>query len=248
MNRIATALSTHLKNAQRQYGIGSAAAKLIFIAPYVILAVFFLFMSLPSTQDFTELMTHRKYPIEWAMFFAFLVAGIMSLRLGWRLKRRGEPATIWLFYIIFAIGLLWTAGEVNAWGQKFFEFHTPAWMHRINAQHEMTMHNIEGWQGHNHWLRFAFAIGGFVGISLQKSPRYRKIAAPAILFSWFLVIAFKCGLDFWTKDFLHTSSYSWVLFIWIVNRVSKIVKLMIGITALLYVWLNGREQQAEKTT
>lgn len=88
----------------------------------MILAVFFLFMSLPSTQDFTELMTHRKYPIEWAMFFAFLVAGIMSLRLGWRLKRRGEPATIWLFYIIFAIGLLWTAGEVNAWGQKFSSF------------------------------------------------------------------------------------------------------------------------------
>lgn len=189
-------------------------------------------------------MTFPNYPIEWAMFVVFLVSGILSARLALRLKRDGEPLFVWLFYLVFAIGLLWTAGEVNAWGQKIFNYPTPHWIASRNAQHQMTLHNLHGWQNHNHWLRTAFAIGGFIGIALQKFPRYRKIAAPAILFSWFLVIAIKCGLDFWTKSFPADSPFDWIMFQWIVNRTSKIVKLMIGIAALLYLWLNSRKLKA----
>jgi hypothetical protein len=109
-----------------------------------------------------------------------------------------------------------------------------------NAQDQMTLHNMYGWQNHNHWLRTVFALGGFVGIALQNNPRYRKIAAPAILFSWFLVIAIKCGLDFWTKSFPQDVEYRWAMFQWIVNRTSKVVKMMIGIAGLLYVSLNDR--------
>jgi hypothetical protein len=113
-----------------------------------------------------------------------------------------------------------------------------------NAQEQMTLHNMHGWQNHNHWLRAAFAIGGFIGIALRRHPRYGKIAAPAILFSWFLMIALKSGLDFWTKSFAPGSPWEWIMFQWIVNRTSKIVKLMVGIAALLYLWLNGRKLNA----
>jgi hypothetical protein len=243
VNRIAAALRHYLEHAQREYGITPTASRAIVVAPYLILGLFFFLMSYPPTQDFTALMTFPNYPIEWAMFAVFLSGGILSWRLAFRLRRAGEPRLVWLFYLIFAIGLLWTAGEVNAWGQKIFDYHTPAWMHARNAQHQMTLHNMDGWQNRNHWLRTAFAIGGFIGIALQRFPRYRKIAAPAILFSWFLVIAVKCGLDFWTKGFGIDSSWEWTMFQWIVNRTSKIVKLMIGIAALIYLWLNSRKSK-----
>lgn len=240
-NRIAAVLDRHFEQAEREYGISRAASRAIVIAPYVILSAFFFLMSYPKTQDFTALMTFPNYPIEWAMFVVFLGGGIFGFRLAFRLKGQGEPRLVWIFYLVFAIGLLWTAGEVNAWGQKIFDYRTPHWMQIRNAQHQMTLHNMYGWQNHNHWLRTAFALGGFIGIGLQKNPRYAKIAAPTILFSWFFVIAIKCGLDFWTKSFPSDSPWAWIMFQWIVNRTSKIVKLMIGITALIYLWLNSRK-------
>ena len=85
-----------------------------------------------------------------------------------------------------------------------------------------------------------FGVGGLVGIALQNTTRYRKIAAPAILFSWFLLITIKCGLDFWTKSFPADVEWHWAMFQWIVNRSSKVVKMMIGIASVLYLWLNSR--------
>ena len=241
MASIGSIIKRHLENAQREYGISAAAAKTIFVAPYLILSVFFLFMSLPATQDFAALMTYPNYPIEWVTFTCCLVGGILSLRLAFGLKAQGESHLTWLFYLVFGLGLIWTAGETSAWGQQVLGYRTPEWMQARNAQGQMTLHNMYGWQNHNHWLRTVFALGGFMGIALQKSPRFRKIAAPAILFSWFLAIAIKCGLDFWTKSFPADVDWQWEMFEWIVNRVSKFVKMMVGISALLYVWLNSRK-------
>ena len=240
MNRHLSAIGRHLQNAQRTYGISATTSRIIFWAPYLILGLFFFLISYPPTQDFAALMTFPNYPIEWVTFLACAVGGIASCRLAFRLKRNGEQRLIWIFYLLFGLGLLWTAGEVNSWGQKIFEYHPPHWMRVRNAQGQMTLHNMYGWQNHNHWLRTAFAVGGLIGIGLQKSPRYRKIAAPAILFSWFALIAFKCGLDFWTKSFPPGTEWHWMMFQWIVNRTSKVVKMMIGIAAVLYLWLNSR--------
>ena len=235
-----SAISRHLENAQRTYGISAVTSRVILAAPYVILGLFFFLISYPPSQDFAAQMTFPNYPIEWATFVACVIGGIMSCRLAFRLKRKGEPLLTWVFYLVFGLGLLWTAGETSAWGQQVLGYRTPHWMQVRNAQHQMTLHNMYGWQNHNHWLRTAFALGGLIGIALQKSPRYRKIAAPAILFSWFLVIAIKCGLDFWTKSFPVGTEWHWMMFQWIVNRTSKVVKMMIGIAGLLYLWLNSK--------
>jgi hypothetical protein len=122
----------------------------------------------------------------------------------------------------------------------------------------VTLHNLYGWQNRNHWLRLAFAVGGFAGIALGASKRFLKIAAPAILLSWFLAITIKCGLDFWTKSYdLHEpgphfwrtlfdadSPWRWAMFQWIINRTSKLAKLMVAISAVLYVWLKSRTLHA----
>lgn len=234
-------LRQHLEKARSRYSLSAAGAATIFWSPFLILGLFLFFISWPTTQEFMYLMTYPSYPIEWGMFFAFLISGIMGVRLGFRLKAAGERRVIWAFYLIFALGLLWTAGEVNAWGQKIFNYETPHWFAERNAQDIVTLHNLYGWQGHNHWLRTAFALGGFAGIWLYRMPQYRKIAVPPILFSWFLCVAIKCALDFWTKSFPEDSPLDWLTFQWIINRTSKMVKLMIGIAAILYLWLKQRE-------
>ncbi len=233
-------ISRHLQTAQQTYQISRSAAAGIFIAPFLILGLFFFLISYPPTQDFAALMTFPNYPIEWVTFASSLAGGILSWRLAFRLRTSGESALIWGFYLIFGLGLIWTAGETSAWGQQVLGYRTPAWMQARNAQGQMTLHNMYGWQDHNHWLRTVFSLGGFVGILLQRSPRYRKIAAPAILFSWFLAIGIKCGLDFWTKGFPAEIEWHWEMFKWIVNRASKVAKMLVGIAAFLYVWLNGR--------
>ena len=242
-------IGAHLRNAERLFGISRTTSLLLVVAPFAILGLFFFFISYGPTQDFAALMTFPNYPIEWVTFLFSLVGGILSCRLAFRLKRTGEPVLVWLFYLVFGVGLIWTAGETSAWGQQVLGYRTPHWMQIRNAQGQMTLHNMYGWQDHNHWLRTVFALGGFVGIALHKSARFRRIAAPAILFSWFLAIAIKCGMDFWTKSFPPDPEWHWAMFQWIVNRTSKVVKMMVAISGFLYVWLNGRalSQESGKT-
>jgi hypothetical protein len=245
MSAILTRIDAAISDAVKTYDIQPWLAKLIVIAPYVILFVFTFFMSLPPTQDFTELLTHRNYPVELIAIAFSVCGGVLGLRLAWRAKKNNEEAFVVAFYALFSLGLLWLAGEFNAWGQNFIGYATPPWLDRINAQHMFTLHNIEGMQGHNHWLRLVFSTGGLIGILLTRSPRYRKIGAATILFSWFLLVLIKCGFDFWVKNWPVESSYNWLLFNWIINRISKVAKMMVAISGFLYVWLNARLLAAE---
>jgi hypothetical protein len=64
-----------------------------------------------------------------------------------RERRRGREKLIWLFYLVFAIGLIFIAGEETSWGQYFFHFHTPGFFERHNEQDDLTLHNLDGMNG-----------------------------------------------------------------------------------------------------
>src|SRR3954466_9464008 len=121
-------IGAHLDNAARMYGISRTLAWFLVIAPFAILGLFFFFISYPPTQDFAALMTFPNYPIEWLMIIFSLAGGIFSCRLAFRLKRQGESHLVWIFYLLFGIGLIWTAGEASAWGQQVVGYQTPHWM------------------------------------------------------------------------------------------------------------------------
>jgi hypothetical protein len=245
MRGIINQINAAIQEAGERYGISAGLARTIIIAPYVILFIFTFFMSIRPTQDFTERLTHENFPVELTSIFTGLCGGILGLSLAWRARKHGEQNFVVLFYTVFSLGLLWMAGEMNAWGQNFFGYSTPAWLNRINAQHMITLHNIEGMHGHNHWLRLSFSVGGLIGIALNRSPRYRKIGAATILFSWFILVVIKCGFDFWVKNWPIETSYNWLLFNWIINRISKVAKMMVAISGFLYVCLNWRMLNAE---
>src|SRR6476646_1865662 len=129
----------HLEKAQQTYGISKVNAWLIVISPYVILGSFFFLISYPPTQDFAALMTYPNYPIEWIMIIMSFLAGLLSCQLALWLRRNGEDRLTWIFYLLFGIGLIWTAGEASAWGQQVLGYHTPKWMAARNAQNQMTL-------------------------------------------------------------------------------------------------------------
>jgi len=215
------------------------------VAPFIILLGFVLLLWIPQTSDFTDLMTHRKYPVEWLMFAVHFCAGIYGLRLAFLAKKHGEAPFVYLFYFFFSLALLFIAGEINAWGQKFFEYKTPEWFARHNALNAVTLHNLEGFDNRNHRLRLIYALGGFVGMALSRTRRWNRIGAPAILGWWFGLIAVKSLVDFWVKDFPITSTYGWLYFNWVINRASKITKVIVGISAWLYLWLNKRRLERD---
>src|SRR5438477_8569730 len=117
----------HLQRAQRTYTIGGSASWIIFAAPYLIVGVFFFLISWAPTQDFAALLTFPNYPIEWVTFVVCLLAGLFSVRLALRLRSTRQRPLVWMFYIVFGVGLLWTAGEVSAWGQQVLGYRTPHW-------------------------------------------------------------------------------------------------------------------------
>ena len=169
--------------------------------------------------------------------FVFLaVAGGVGLLLARRCRERGLPATVWLFHLLFAAALLVVAMEEIAWGQKFLSFSTPAALEEINRQSELTLHNIGPLQGRSELFRLAFGFGGLLGILLSHRSRWARIAVPAVLWPWFATIAIASVLDLHADYAAVSAAYErgW-------RWTSEVVELLIGVAALLYVALKGRE-------
>ena len=120
--------------------------------------------------------------------------------------------------------------EEISWGQQFFSFETPASWKTINRQGETTFHNLVG-RAHIVMFRLTYGVGGLVGVWLSFRPRFKRIGAPSILLSWFLVISLHAGLDVYRPYFPLEFGF-------FMQRTSEVVELLIGISGFLYVLIH----------
>src|SRR5438477_11395423 len=111
-------ISRHLENARRTYRISASSTWVIVVSPYLILGLFFFLISYPPTQDFAALMTYPNYPIEWVTLVMCLMAGFVSCWFAFQLRRKVDDWLTWIVYLLFGLGLIWTAGETSAWGRQ----------------------------------------------------------------------------------------------------------------------------------
>lgn len=234
-DRIVRTIRSKFEVAFRVYGIKPSLALAIVLSPMaiVLLYVFFSLYRHPLTRLIARWAMQESSLVESLTFVFLLLGGVLGLALTWRTRRRGEGPFVTVFYAVFSIGLLFTALEEVAWGQKLLGFGTPFSLEEINAQGELTLHNIRGLQGHSEFFRVAFGLGGLLGVWASSFRRFRKVGTPTLLLPWFSIIVLLAVIDLY-NDYIP---------LFVVNqlmRFAEINEMMIGISGFLFVWLNAR--------
>jgi hypothetical protein len=223
------------KSFSDEYGLPSSSWLWIIFFPIVVFTLFAITMSIDKTQDYAFALVKEDALVDWLTWIPALVGGVLGIVLAVRERRRGRGLAVWLFYLIFAVGLIFIAGEETSWGQDFYRYQTPGFFARHNEQGDLTLHNLDGMNGRNHFLRLGFGAGGLIGLLGWKSERFRDIAPPRALQVWFWLIALKSVLD------IHfISSAGGNMPSYIISELSEVIEMLIAMAGLLYVWLNGR--------
>ena len=223
-------------NRDASHGMGIFSARTIALTPLALVLLYGALIVFPPTRSFALLLQEENHLLEMLTFAFLVLGGALGLALAWRVSRQGVSSPFVVgFYLLFSIGLLIVAMEEVAWGQKLLGFETPTSLEKVNAQDEVTLHNIEGLQGRSEFFRIAFGSCGLIGMWLSRRWRFRGIEAPLTLLPWFLVITGVAGVDLYSDYFPLREQLDHGLHV-----MSELVEMLIGIVAFLLVWLNIR--------
>jgi hypothetical protein len=210
-------------------------SRTIVLFPIACVLIYVLGLNLPATRGIALWSLQENKPVEILTFVLLFVGGVLGLRVARQSKVRGEPTPVVAFYLLLGVLLLLVAMEEIAWGQQFFGFATPELIKHFNAQDEITLHNVEGLQGHTEWFRLMFGLSGWLGVILASRPWFRPIGVPAVLLSHFMVITPMATIDLVNDTYSLGREADRI-----VNRLSELVEMLCGGAGFLYVWLNGR--------
>jgi len=224
------------------FGLQPSLAKVILILPLVITLIFSVSIAFPGTRFFAYTMLDENQPVEFFTFFFLLLASIQGFCLAVKNRKAKGDSIILLFYLLFSLSLFIVGMEEISWGQHFLGFDTPEIILSSNQQGEFTLHNLGGLQGMSEVFHILFALGGFVGIWLNSTTRFREIGVPFILVTWFITILVFAGLDLY-NDFY---SFSKVLHKSI-REMAEVTEMLIGIAGSLYLWLINKRLNITKS-
>jgi len=230
-----------LRTSEKTYRISPLTSRLIVFFPFMLVFFSLLVMEIPLISALAKLMLSENYPVEWLTFVALFSAGIMGLRLAWRARNNENGVLVVGFYALLSAGLLFAAMEEVSWGQWIFGFEVPSTIKAINKQGELNLHNVPVFHEPFEFLRIVFGLGGLVGVWLSSQRYTRDIGAPAILASWFVLIAILAALDFGNNYIPNPRP----LIFRAAAGIVEVLELLIGLSAFLYMWLNGRMLAAE---
>jgi len=103
-----------------------------------------------------------------------VAAWIVALYFCIRIAKNSEfPTSTRVLFAILGVGIFFNIGEEISWGQRIFDFQTPAELVEQNRQGEFNLHNIYGVQDVFSWAMFV--IGGYgVGSSWFAMKRYGR--------------------------------------------------------------------------
>lgn len=197
--------------------------------PALTLAAYGAALAYPPTHDAAVALVQENRPVELATFALLVAAGVVGL---WHVtvgNRRGEAGWVRAVHAAFALAMLVVAGEEVAWGQWFLGFSTPEAVAAVNAQGELTLHNLGPLQGRSELFRLAFAAAGLFGVWLGRHASWHRIAAPRTMLPLLLTILVASVLDV-HADMVEFAAYDrgW-------RWTSEVVEMLIGVAALMYV-------------
>ncbi len=235
MKRSFLHLMTRFKDSEKESGLSDNGRLSVLLAPLVTFFLFALFLTIPSTRQFTKFLLTENQPVELLTFVALFIGSILSGRLGYKAWQNGERFTLKLFYGLFAFLLFLVAMEEIAWGQWFFGFETPESLKAINRQEEVTLHNIEGMHGRTEYIRLAFGVFGLIGIRLRRVAFFKHLTPSILLLPWFLLVTITTIPDIWNDYTLSHNNFEAIF-----DFLSELNEMLIGIACLLLVWFNAK--------
>ena len=204
--------------------------------PLLIVFIYSALLTIPLTRNAALWALEENRPIELLTFFFAIIGGFQGLILAWQLRQHKEGKVALGFYLAFALGLLFIGAEEVAWGQWFFGFETPSAIKDVNTQSELTLHNLEMWNDHLEIFPLVFGISGLIGIGINSISSFRKISAPYVLLSWFLVISIISAIDLF-QDFVVIQEQ----FDYLINYLDEVIEMLVAIAGFLYIWLNQQK-------
>ncbi len=204
--------------------------------PIVLAAGYAVLYYLPSTKPDALALLGENRPVEFATFVFLFLGGLIGLDLVRRLNAIPEHRAATVFYALFSMGLIVVAMEEIAWGQWLFGFETPDAIRDVNAQNELTLHNLEFMQGNNSVLRLVFGIGGLAGYIVARIPALKLAAPPLLLIPWFLVITVAALLEgALDLQVILDDHYGLMQY-----KLPEVIELLVGIVGFLYIAINRR--------
>lgn len=208
----------------------------IVLAPFVLIFFYSVFLWADVTHDISRELLAENSVVELGTFVALLFASVTALRLCSSCFKADYMFHVPAFYAVFSFGLFFVAMEEIAWGQWFIGFQTPAAFAAKNAQGELTLHNLNLWHDYIEALPLIFGVSGLIGIALSVIPLFRPISPSVLLTTWFgMIVAFS------TVDLFHEFRATSPALFDYVNHLDELIELMVGLSAVLYIWLNSRK-------
>ena len=211
------------------------AASVVALSPVFLTVLMVVLLTTDATRWETMKLSRENSLFELVTAGLMLAGGAFGLALAWRARAQREARWVWGFFLAFSLGMLWVGMEEIAWGQKLFGFATPEAIEAINLQGELTMHNLPWLQDRSDVMWGMFALGGLLGIGVGRWRGLERIATPAVLAPWFLMILFISVPLTW-KDL--TGAENKVLTV--LGRMDEFNEMQIAMASCLYLWLCAR--------
>ncbi len=216
--------------------ISPGLVRALTLFPFCLVGAFALGIAFPLTRHATLWCLLENHPVELMTFAIFVAAGVYGLLLAGRIRAARRGNSVFSFYLLFSLGLLAIGGEEVSWGQQFLGFDTPEALREVNAQREITLHNVGALQEYLEVFPLLFGLGGLIGLGLERRPGLRKVSLPRVLALSFLVIAGISGIDL-MQEFviLHPKLDN------LINDLDEVVELLIAVAGFVFLVVNARK-------
>lgn len=223
------------RETAHRYALSESLAGFLVWIPIAMAILSPILIGLPITRQAFIVLVSENRPVELLTFLFLIVGAFIAARLARLCQKHGEPAFVSVFYVLYGIGMFVVGMEEIAWGQWFIGFETPESIRQLNAQGELTIHNLRGLHGGSEFFYVSFCFAAAIGIALRGKSSFETIAAPTVLVPYLAVIGVYSLGELYCDYFPAPRGIAFAF-----ARNSEVIEMLIGMAAFLYSWLNSR--------
>ena len=214
-------------------------ASAIMVGPWLAVAGWSILWALPATHGIAIILIRENGVFELGTFVVALAGGIYGLALG-----LGETAMSRRHRLVLGglgLALFLFAMEEAAWGQHLFGFEAPEFIRSLNAQGELTIHNLGYLQGTSEIPEFLISLAAVILLAAVRSGNPLRI--PQMMWSLLTLMVILAAGDL-AQDILTRLSGAgdWLgVFRRYFNQVDELTELLIAVSGFLYLRLAARQ-------